>query len=75
MTKTIVKEIVLRNAVNEFEHIAGNIASHANVENDNIYPQPYTCKKCFGIGEESFRMCQQCFKCRINLKKKRSVNV
>jgi hypothetical protein len=53
-----VKEIVLRNVVNEFEYMANNIASHANVHNDNVYPQPctyltthYICMKAAGFAD------------------------
>ncbi len=47
--------VVLQNVVREFEHVANNIASHSNVHNTNIYPQPctyltthYVCMKAAG---------------------------
>jgi hypothetical protein len=47
---------LLEDAINQFDHLERNIASHANVLDDNIYPQPstyltthYVCMKIAGF--------------------------
>lgn len=55
MKENRMNEIVLRNVITEFEYVANNIASHTNVANESIYPQPctyltthYICMKAAG---------------------------
>jgi len=52
---------IIEDAVRQFEYVAGNVASHNNVRDENIYPQPstyltthYICMKVAGFNEVDF---------------------
>jgi hypothetical protein len=59
--KTVSQDCIIEKAVQHFEYVAKNIASHINVRDENIYPQPstfltthYICMKVAGFDDIDF---------------------